>query len=120
MQFASPHRSYVTPQSLKQITVLALPLMGSQLASIGIMTSDIIMMGALSAFDLGAGSLAIRFYQPFYFFALGLTAVIALSSLRPLAVMISKEQDAFSGKALSSLSYYLPSQARLLWLARQF
>lgn len=77
MQFASPHRSYVTPQSLKQITVLALPLMGSQLASIGIMTSDIIMMGALSAFDLGAGSLAIRFYQPFYFFALGLTAVIA-------------------------------------------
>ena len=77
MPFAAFHNSHVTAKSLWQITILALPLMGSQLASIGIMTSDIIMMGALSAFDLGAGSLAIRFYQPFYFFALGLTAVIS-------------------------------------------
>ena len=77
MKSATPQKLHVTSQSLWQITLLALPLMGSQLASIGIMTSDIIMMGALSAFDLGAGSLAIRFYQPFYFFALGLTAVIS-------------------------------------------
>ena len=65
------------PARLKPIFKLALPLMGSQLASIGIITADIIMMGALSGFDLAAGSLAIRFYQPFYFFSLGLTAVIA-------------------------------------------
>lgn len=77
MQAAPSHNNFVNAQSLKQIILLSLPLMGSQLASIGIMTSDIIMMGSLSAFDLAAGSLAIRFFQPFYFFALGLTAVIS-------------------------------------------
>ena len=55
---------------------LALPLALAQILSVSIMTTDIWMMGQLSTLDLAAGSLAIRFYQPFYFFALGLLGVI--------------------------------------------
>ena len=46
---------------------LAIPLGIAQLISIGIMTSDIWAMGRLGSFDLAAGGLAIRYYQPFYF-----------------------------------------------------
>ena len=56
---------------------LALPLCIAQLASIGIMTADVVMMGQLSTLDLAAGSLAVRLYQPFYFFSLGLLSVIS-------------------------------------------
>ena len=62
---------------MKRLCLLTLPLVASQVASFGIMTSDIIMMGQLSVADLASGSLAIRYYQPFYFFTLGLTAVTA-------------------------------------------
>ena len=62
---------------LAELGRLALPLGIAQLASIGIMTADVVMMGQLSAFDLAAGSLAVRLYQPFYFFALGLLSVIS-------------------------------------------
>jgi len=62
---------------MKRLTKLTLPLVASQIASFGIMTADIIMMGQLSVFDLAAGSVAIRYYQPLYFFTLGLTAVIS-------------------------------------------
>ena len=55
-----------------RVVRLALPLGIAQLISIGIMTSDIWIMGRLSSFDLAAGGLAIRYYQPFYFFALGM------------------------------------------------
>ena len=60
---------------IRRLFVLMVPLVASQIASFGIMTSDIIMMGQLSVPDLASGSLAIRYYQPFYFFTLGLTAV---------------------------------------------
>ncbi len=56
---------------------LAIPLGIAQLISIGIMTSDIWAMGRLGSFDLAAGGLAIRYYQPFYFFALGMLVVIS-------------------------------------------
>ena len=56
---------------------LSVPLGMAQLISIGIMTSDIWAMGRLSSFDLAAGGLAIRYYQPFYFFALGMLVVIS-------------------------------------------
>ncbi|MBL54984.1 MAG: hypothetical protein CMN53_02055 [SAR116 cluster bacterium] len=56
---------------------LALPLCIAQLASIGIMTADVVMMGRLSTLDLAAGSLAVRLYQPLYFFSLGLLSVIS-------------------------------------------
>ena len=49
---------------------LSIPLGIAQLISIGIITSDIWVMGRLGSFDLAAGGLAIRYYQPFYFFAL--------------------------------------------------
>ena len=41
------------------------------------MTSDIWVMGRLGSFDLAAGGLAIRYYQPFYFFALGMLVVVS-------------------------------------------
>lgn len=56
---------------------LSIPLGIAQLISIGIMTSDIWVMGRLSSFDLAAGGLAIRYYQPFYFFALGMLVVVS-------------------------------------------
>ena len=56
---------------------LSVPLGLAQLISIGIMTSDIWAMGRLGSFDLAAGGLAIRYYQPFYFFALGMLVVIS-------------------------------------------
>ena len=56
---------------------LSIPLGIAQLISIGIMTSDIWVMGRLGSFDLAAGGLAIRYYQPFYFFALGMLVVIS-------------------------------------------
>ena len=62
---------------LTELGRLALPLCIAQLASIGIMTADVVMMGQLSTFDMAAGSLAVRLYQPFYFFALGLLSVIS-------------------------------------------
>ena len=62
---------------MRQLSLLTLPLVISQIASFGIMTADIIMMGRLSVFDLAAGSVAIRLYQPLYFFTLGLMAVIS-------------------------------------------
>ncbi|MGC6517265.1 MAG: MATE family efflux transporter [Candidatus Puniceispirillaceae bacterium] len=70
-------KRYRSSAMMKTLTKLTIPLVASQIASFGIMTADIIMMGRLSVFDLAAGSLAIRYYQPFYFFALGLMAVIA-------------------------------------------
>ena len=56
---------------------LSIPLGIAQLISIGIMTSDIWVMGRLGSFDLAAGGLAIRYYQPFYFFALGMLVVVS-------------------------------------------
>lgn len=69
--------AYLSLNMIKRLFLLTLPLVASQVASFGIMTSDIIMMGQLSVADLASGSLAIRYYQPFYFFTLGLTAVTA-------------------------------------------
>ena len=69
--------SYLSAGMIKRLFLLMVPLVASQVASFGIMTSDIIMMGQLSVADLASGSLAIRYYQPFYFFTLGLTAVTA-------------------------------------------
>ncbi len=68
---------FISGDMMRRLTKLMLPLVASQVTSFGIMTADIIMMGHLSVFDLAAGSLAIRYYQPLYFFTLGLTAVIS-------------------------------------------
>ena len=62
---------------LAEIGRFALPLCIAQFASIGIFTADLWMMGQLSTFDLAAGSLAVRLYQPFYFVSLGLLSVIS-------------------------------------------
>ena len=62
---------------LANLVQLSIPLGIAQLISIGVMTSDIWVMGRLGSFDLAAGGLAIRYYQPFYFFALGMLIVIS-------------------------------------------
>ena len=56
---------------------LSLPLCIAQIASISILTADIWMMGQLSAFDLAAGGIAVRYYQPFYFFSLGILSMVS-------------------------------------------
>ena len=70
--FARPSSSV-----LAEIGQFALPLCIAQFASIGIFTADLWMMGQLSTFDLAAGSLAVRLYQPFYFVSLGLLSIIS-------------------------------------------
>ena len=57
---------------------LALPLMIGQLATIGIWTSDTIAMGWIDSSSLAAGALASRFYQPFFFLALGISLAAPL------------------------------------------
>jgi MATE family multidrug resistance protein len=52
---------------------LAMPIVVSALAVIGISTADIIAMGWIDSVNLAAGSLGLRYYQPLYFFALGIT-----------------------------------------------
>jgi len=55
---------------------LALPLMLGQLMSIGINTADIIAMGQLGTTELAAGSLAARYFQPFFFMGMGLMLAV--------------------------------------------
>ncbi|MEK9925358.1 MAG: MATE family efflux transporter, partial [Alphaproteobacteria bacterium] len=52
---------------------LAMPIVVSALAVIGISTADIFAMGWIDSVNLAAGSLGLRYYQPLYFFALGIT-----------------------------------------------
>ena len=62
--------------AIRQILHLALPLALAQILTVSIMTTDIWMMGQLGAKELAAGSLAIRLYQPFYFFSLGMLTIV--------------------------------------------
>lgn len=55
---------------------LSLPIVIGALATIGIWTADIIAMGQIDSVNLAAGSLANRYFQPFYFFALGVTLAV--------------------------------------------
>jgi MATE family multidrug resistance protein len=52
---------------------LAMPIVIGALSVIGISTADIIAMGWIDSINLAAGSLGQRYYQPVYFFALGMT-----------------------------------------------
>ena len=52
---------------------LAVPIVIGALSVIGISTADIIAMGWIDSINLAAGSLGQRYYQPVYFFALGMT-----------------------------------------------
>ena len=51
---------------LRKTLNLAIPLALGQLMSIGINTADIIAMGQLGTRELAAGSLAVRYFQPFF------------------------------------------------------
>jgi MATE family multidrug resistance protein len=67
----------LTFAQIPAIVRLALPICMAQLASIGILTSDLWMAGRLSTVDLATSALSTRLYHPFYFIALGILAVIA-------------------------------------------
>ena len=61
---------------IRQNMRLAAPLMVGQLATIGIWTSDTIAMGRIDSASLAAGALASRYYQPFFFLALGISLAV--------------------------------------------
>ena len=63
-------------EHIRQNMRLAGPLMIGQLATIGIWTSDTIAMGWIDSSSLAAGALASRFYQPFFFLALGISLAV--------------------------------------------
>ena len=75
-------RPFFTWQTLSWSThfhktlTLALPLALGQLMSIGINTADIIAMGQLGTHDLAAGSLAARYFPPFFFMGMGLMLAV--------------------------------------------
>ena len=62
---------------VRATSVLALPLVLTQLAVIAIHTTDVLMMGWLGPQALAAGTLASSFYTPFFFFGLGLLTAVA-------------------------------------------
>ncbi|GIS16598.1 MAG: hypothetical protein CM15mP117_20300 [Alphaproteobacteria bacterium] len=87
---------------------LSIPLGIAQLISIGIMTSDIWVMGRLGSFDLAAGGLAIRYYQPFYFFALGMLVVISSLTSQALgADDIKTTRRVFRQGILVAINFWL-------------
>jgi len=63
-------------EHIRQNMRLAGPLMIGQLATIGIWTSDTIAMGQIDSASLAAGALASRYYQPFFFLALGISLAV--------------------------------------------
>ena len=64
------------PLHFRKILTLAIPLALGQLMSIGINTADIIAMGQLGTHELAAGSLAARYFQPFFFMGMGLMLAV--------------------------------------------
>ena len=56
---------------------LAAPLVFTQLAMIGINTTDIVMMGWLGPEELAAGALGMNIYIPFFLFGMGIATVVA-------------------------------------------
>jgi multidrug resistance protein, MATE family len=56
---------------------LAVPLVFTQLAMIGINTTDIVMMGWLGPQELAAGALGMNIFIPLFLFGLGIATVVA-------------------------------------------
>jgi MATE family multidrug resistance protein len=56
---------------------LAAPLVFTQLAMIGMNTTDIVMMGWLGPHELAAGSLGMNIYIPLFLFGMGIATVVA-------------------------------------------
>ena len=63
-------------EHIRQNMRLALLLMIGKLATIGIWTSDNTAMGWINSLSLAANALASRFYQPFFFLALGISLAV--------------------------------------------
>jgi MATE family multidrug resistance protein len=63
---------------------LAAPLVFTQLAMIGINTTDIVMMGWLGPAELAAGALGMNIFIPLYLFGMGIATVVAPMTARAL------------------------------------
>ncbi len=61
---------------LKHIVRLALPVVGTQLAFMGIGVADIVMSGRLSALDLAAVSVGASFQMPIYLVSMGILMLV--------------------------------------------
>jgi MATE family, multidrug efflux pump len=64
-------------RELMAMIALALPLVGSQLAAIAMITTDVVMMGWLGPTQLAAGALANAVYMPFMHFGFGVVTAVA-------------------------------------------
>jgi MATE family multidrug resistance protein len=67
---------------------LALPLVGSQLAAIAMVTTDVVMMGWLGPTQLAAGALANAVYMPIMQFGFGVVTAVA-----PMAALALGARD---------------------------
>jgi len=63
-------------RELVAMTALALPLVGSQLAAIAMLTTDVIMMGWLGPTYLAAGALGSAVFMPIMHFGFGVMAAV--------------------------------------------
>lgn len=75
-------------RELIAMTALALPLVGSQLAAIAMVTTDVVMMGWLGPTQLAAGALANAVYMPVMQFGFGIVTAVA-----PLAAQALGARD---------------------------
>ena len=94
---------------------LAVPLALGQLMSIGINTADIIALGQLSTHDLAAGSLAARYFQPFFFMGMGL--MLAVGPL--VAQGLGGNNDRLVRRSLRQGLFLAVAVGVVFWLRRR-
>ncbi len=105
---------------------LAMPIVIGALSVIGISTADIIAMGWIDSINLAAGSLGQRYYQPVYFFALGMTLPVgalvaqALGSRNDRQIRRTLRQGLLLGIAIGIIfaPIILTGPTILVWLGQ--
>jgi MATE family multidrug resistance protein len=73
----APSAAFLWRREIVATLRLAAPLVFTQLAMIGINTTDIVMMGWLGPQELAAGALGMNIYIPFFLFGMGIATVVA-------------------------------------------
>lgn len=77
MPAGAPSAAFLWRREIVATLRLAAPLVFTQLAMIGINTTDIVMMGWLGPQELAAGALGMNIYIPFFLFGMGIATVVA-------------------------------------------
>lgn len=85
---------------LRSIVRLALPVIGTQVAFMGIGVADVVMSGRLSALDLAAVSVGVSFQMPIYLISMGILMLV-----NPIVAHLHGAGDhgRIGGKLLQSL-----------------